>query len=248
MQDLVIRKGKAEYYFRFLSWDTEYFGKKAYILDPVRSNMKLSPGLPALFNRALKGAFISAKIDTLCGKETVRLFQECGFKYIDTEIVLKHTGPSARTPSGSDIRILELRDNAGLPYKGLGSSFRFSRFHMDPNIAKNKADRLWISYIKNYRATASNHIFAAKTASGIGGVILANICDGGKKAVMSFVAVLDEYRGKGIGSRLSAYVAEKYADKDLFTETQVSNKEAVGFYINNGFRKVESVRTILHRW
>jgi len=251
-KDVKLESGGTILYFKYLTWDTKFFGKNSFILDMEKSRIRPCGRIRDLFGKAFKNCFISVKLDSVYGREALDFMQSLDFKYIDTEVILKYCGAAGQdikcARPAKKIKILELKENKGLPYEELGSSFDKTRFHSDAMISTQKADELWISYIKNYKITPLQHMFVASSGGKIAGAILAGESKDRKEATLSFVAVLTGFKGMGIGSRLIGYAQESLKGTDLFTETQVSNKEALSFYIKNGFRKVEKVKTILHRW
>lgn len=233
-----------------LSWDTKFFGRPSFILIVDQLGEKDRIIVDRRLKRRQKKSFITAKIPSLYGTHIIGTLQDLGFKYIDTEVILKsgYVSPSCNRNKAGKFRVYELKNNVGLPYEELGASFDKTRFHKDPNILREVADRLWVSYIKNYKITPARRIFVAKAGRDIAGAILVNKSSNGREAVLSFVAVLDKYRGTGVGSRLIGYVQKRFEDLKLLTETQASNKRALNFYIKNGFCEVEGMKTILHRW
>ncbi|MDD3905551.1 MAG: GNAT family N-acetyltransferase [Candidatus Omnitrophica bacterium] len=251
-KDIRLKIGDATLSFRYLAWDTDFFGKKSFILDLDGPCLDISDKMADTAASSLKNYFVTAKVCSSCGKGIVNFLQKAGFKYIDTEVILKYQ--SLRQMSAKvdekvgNIRVVELKDNKNLPYEELGASFTKTRFHNDVNIPPDKADRLWINYLRNYKVTPLRHIFAVTVGARVGGVILVNENKNPRKAVLSFVAVLNDFRNTGIGSKLIGYVAKKFKTMDIFTETQVSNKAALNFYMKNGFSRMEGVKTILHRW
>lgn len=251
-KDVKLCAGGAALYFKHLEWDTEFFGRDSFILDAAKSRIKPCGEIIGLFDKTFKDRFVTIKLDSACGKGILDFMQKLGFKYIETEITLKYCSMPARggkraKPAGR-IKILELKENKGLPYKELGSSFDKTRFHSDANIPTRKADELWIKYIKNYKITPLQRMFIARVGEKAAGTILVSEDKKKKEATLFFVAVLNDFRNMGIGSRLIKYAAGKYSGVEIFTETQISNKAALNFYIRNGFSEIKNVKTILHRW
>lgn len=252
LKDVKLRADGAILCFKYLEWDTEFFGRNSFILDAEKSRIKLCGGIIGLFNKSFRDCFVTVKLDSSCYREILDFMQKLGFKYIGTEVVLKYCGITARggkkIKPANHIKIRELKENKGLPYDELGSSFDKTRFHSDTNIAVKKAHNLWINYIKNYKITPLQRMFVAEAGGKVAGAILASEDRDKKKATLFFVAVLNDFRNMGVGSRLIKYAAGKYDGIELFTETQISNKAALNFYIRNGFSEVKNVKTILHRW
>lgn len=252
LKDVKLCAGGAVLYFKHLEWDTEFFGRNSFILNAEKSRIKPCGEIIRLFNKSFKDCFVTIKLDSSYGREALYFMQKLGFKYIGTEVVLKYCGITAKGGKKikpvNQIKIRELKENKDLPYEEIGSSFDKTRFHSDANIAVEKAHNLWINYIKNYKITPLQRMFVAEAGRKVAGAILASEDRGKKKATLFFVAVLNDFRNMGVGSRLIKYAAGKYSGIELFTETQINNKAALNFYIRNGFSEVKNVKTILHRW
>lgn len=248
-QDIRLEAEGAVYYFKFLRWDTDFFGRDCYILDTERSVLKFSWKIKDSIDKDLKGSFITAKVTTSLERGLFDFLQTAGFRYIETEIALKYeTGFRNREAAASDVEILKLEKNEDLPYEELGSVFNLTRFHRDVNIAKEKADLLWINYIKNYKPSPTAHMFVARDRGKTAGSILVNQSEDRKRANLFFVSVIERFRGKNIGSRLIQYVVDQFDGVELTTGTQASNTGALNFYIKNGFSIIEKTNAVFHRW
>jgi ribosomal protein S18 acetylase RimI-like enzyme len=258
LQDIKLKDGRAVYYFRFLPWDTQFFNQKSYFLDVSKSLMMPSNKIRKKFKNRLRNSFVTAKVDTSCGSKTLGFLNSLGFKYIDTEVILRYVKLENHRrqacilknndKSPLSIKIIEAKNTYGLSYAELGSSFRYTRFHQDERIPKKQADLLWINYIRNYRVSAKRHLFIAKVKNKTVGAVAVEEDKKNKRLLLTFVAVIEGYRGKKIGSALLRPIFEKFQNHDIFVETQLKNKGALRFYKKNGFSILEEVKTILHRW
>lgn len=233
-------------YFKYLDWDSAFFGRPSFVLDMSRSNFEPSDELTKEIEKNFVGSFITAKVDTKYDYGIVFFLQKSGFYYVDTEIVLKLGESEFVECKNSDIRIEEMSMNIGLPYNELGSVFKLTRFHTDINIQDGKANDLWVNYLKNYEIDSNHRMFVALSDGILCGVILVNSSK--VKSTVFFVSVINDYRGKNIGSAMIQYVIEKLKNINIYTETQVKNILALNFYIKNGFKKINKTMTVLHRW
>lgn len=250
MKDVILKADGAKFYFRFLEWDTNFFKKKSYMLDTEKSILKPSARITRLLNCNFADSFLSAKIDARTHKEIFVFFQQAGFTFIDTEIILTfdREHPTLRIKK-QGVKVLRLKQNQGLPYEELGGVFTCSRFHSDTHISKAKADLLWVYYLKNYELSATHQLYAALAENNeVMGVILANLKKEGRTAYLFFVAVRDKFQGRRIGSCIVEHVIRSLGDYKLVTGTQAKNIRALNFYIKNGFSRVESTKLIFHRW
>lgn len=247
-KDIKLKSGASVYYFKFLPWDTEFFGKDSFMLDTGRSKMKPSFEIKKMIEKRLKDSFVTAKIESGEDKGVIDFLQSAGFKYVDVEVVLKYAGPENRPKAPAGLSIEEAKKNAGLPYADLGSSFDCTRFHCDKNIAKEKADSLWVSFIRTYAPSTSRYMFIAKLDKRVVGAILAHKEKDLKRIQLSFVAVLKEFRGRSVGAYLIQAAIDHFKGFEIVTETQAKNIRALNFYIKNGFSMIEKTKTVMHRW
>lgn len=240
-----LKSGKEFIYFKYLEWDTCFFRKTSYMLDLSRSNFEPSQTAQSLIEKQFEDSFVTAKIDTSLDYKYTYFLQQCGFYYVDTEIKLQNTFLPQSKPS--DVNVEELYSNNLLPLQELGEAFSLTRFHCDPHISIKEADEVWISYLKNFVPSDTKKIYAAKINGEIAGVILSILND--HEAFLFFVAVLEPYRSKKIGSELMQQTIKMLGnEKPIYTGTQAKNIPALNFYMGNGFSKIVQTNTVLHYW
>jgi ribosomal protein S18 acetylase RimI-like enzyme len=245
-KDIVLQNKGARYHFRFLPWDTEFFGLPSYSLDVEESNMLINPSIVTLIKTKLSGTFVSAKIDTSLDYSIVLLFSESDFQYIDTEVTLEHLGSPCPSITRENILITKLRSNQRLPYEKLGSVYSLTRFHTDPHINPVKANQLWINYLKNFVADDQHHMIVAVVENDIIGIVLVETAD--SEVRLFYVSVIETSQNQGIGSLLIQDVVQRFKGNRITVGTQIKNTKAINFYIQNGFTKIRNTKTILHRW
>ncbi|MBF0319735.1 MAG: GNAT family N-acetyltransferase [Nitrospirae bacterium] len=246
--DIAISHEGGLFYFRYLQWDTDFFGKRSYVLDPAKSVFKTSDRIKEQIIHHLTDSFVTAKLDTETGIELTSFLSDCGFYYVDTEVRLRYA-QNFRNGNITDIEhvtVERLEKNEGLPYVLLGGAFTQTRFHTDFHIPNQQADQLWISYLKNFKPSPDGHLFTSKIKDEVTGVIVVNTCD--REATFFYVSVIGKFRNKGIGSMLINKTFECFSGYTIFTGTQVKNTAALNFYIRNGFTTVDSTKTVLHYW
>ncbi len=250
-KDILFEKGDVCFCFSYLSWDSQFFQRPSYVLDTSRSCLGvLDKKNSQSLSRILQGSFVTAKIDTAVSHQLIKSLFALDFYYVETEVTLEFikSGCLAQGDAvyGQNIVVEKKEVNAGLPYIKLGSSFSHTRFHTDSSIKDKLADDLWISYLKNYLPDENHHMIIAKYKDQIAGTILAN--EVGNKIILFFVAIREEFRGKGIGSALMNYVVRYFDNQQIITGTQIKNIPALNYYIKNGFSKIISTKTVLHHW
>ena len=248
MPDVVVEADGGRLHFRHLEWDTAFFGRPSYILDPDRSSMRASALLGAAASKALRGAFATVRVDSAADPAPLLMLQSNGFYYVDTSVTLR-LDPNAGLPALPDdltVRVEELVENRNLPYQELGSVFTMTRFHFDPHVGKERADKLWVEYLRNFRLSASARLFAAYCDESVAGAM--TVVGRGESMALSFVSVLDAHRGRHVGARILRAIGAACGSRELLTETQIRNVAALNFYVRNGFRQVRASRTVLHFW
>ncbi|MEO5360222.1 MAG: GNAT family N-acetyltransferase [Nitrospirota bacterium] len=248
MSDLIISGNGCVLYFRYLPWDTEFFGRRSYILDTDKLVFKPSSEMKKHIIHKLNDSFVTAKINTGLGVETISFLEDCGFYYVDTEVRLRYVrhGRTGDNCGIENVTIERPDTTAGLPCELLGVAFTHTRFHTDFHIGASKADQLWISYLKNYRPSPTGHLFTANINDDVAGIIVVNTS--AFDATFFFVSVIDKFRNMGIGSKLINKTVACFDGYNIFTGTQIKNTAALNFYIRNGFTSIDSTKTVLHYW
>jgi len=204
---------------KYLDWDSNFFNLPCYTFEDEKDLKNLPKG------------FITAKID-INNQDLINKLLNNGFYFVNVEVVLEYRG---KKKPFKELNIIEIRENKNLEYEKLGSIFNYSRFHLDKHIS-NKADVLWIEYLKNFKINDKNKMYGIKEKEKIIGVFLVK----GNNLFFTSIAKPNQ----GYGSKLIEFLQSKY--EYLITETQLNNP-AINFYIKNGFNIKEN-KIILHRW
>lgn len=114
-----------------------------------------------------------------------------------------------------------------------------SRFLRDPRLAQKSCERYarWLSEHRVYTATENpDGAF----------LIVTDDPDGARR--ISLIAVSQEFRGSGIGTRLAGGVLAIEPSRQLWrVKVSARNHRAIRFYENLGFR-VKNVSTVFHVW
>jgi len=246
--DIILKDQESLFCFEYLKWDSRFFNKKSYILNARKSILIPSEKIRSLIDDKFSDSFVTVKLNTQVDFAVVNLLQQCGFDYIDSELTLELIDDKSSIDRGRNDGVLieKSTSNADIPYSSLGTAFRFTRFHTDLHIANDKADKLWINYLKNYILSDSRHMFIAKIESQVAGVALVNVDNA--VATLFFISVVDRYRGRGVGSALLNHIIDCFDQYTIRTETQVKNLGALNFYIANGLSKIFMSSTVMHRW
>lgn len=243
------------YEYRFLEWDTNYFGVKS---NRIR-----------LLN----------EIDVNEWKEIVTIVNEYKFTTIDninnnpknnfyisklknvfiTDINFQFTKLIAhnnldRSNKFNIIMANDIKKNFNVvDIIDISSKvYLHSRFYNDPYLDKELTKKIYAKWAENSFGRDDKYFILAQEHGKIIGYILFNLNAENYAVNIELIAVREEYQNSMIGnhmiSYLDNYISENYVVyKYINVGTQSNNIQAINFYIRNGF-KVKELRTIYHYW
>jgi ribosomal protein S18 acetylase RimI-like enzyme len=130
------------------------------------------------------------------------------------------------------------------------TSFRYSRFHLDPlvpNALANRIKREWIaSYLVGRRGEC---LWAVRSDGDVAGFLAVTGGDdhGGRYKTIDLIAVAPAFQGRGIGRQVLRFFFRHYAHacEHLRVGTQVANLPSMRLYESASMR-VERAQYVLH--
>jgi GNAT superfamily N-acetyltransferase len=240
---------------RPLPWDTEFFQMgcarvEAFYPDRTdeaaldRSRALAAEVVDWCRRRGVR--FASAKIEAADALSSLGLGRS-GFDVVDTELTLitDRTAPSVapmEPPPG--IEIVAGDGLTGVSLAALGGLYEYSRFHADPRVGPELADRLWGLAVNNQAAREGRPVVLLVEGDRAVGIIscrpeadLAAIT-GAAVGDWFMVGVAPGYRRRGLGrTLLAAALAQGLERYDLIqVSTQAYSPGAVHFFLAGGFR------------
>jgi dTDP-4-amino-4,6-dideoxy-D-galactose acyltransferase len=193
-------------------------------------------------------AFFYAKLPTseigLC-----RALSRAGFAVIDTGITFEWTGPAEAAPADVSVGIARPAQ-----YEAVAAiaerCFRWSRFHLDPSIPSELANRVKRRWIENYcRGQRGSALYVGEIGGAVAGFLAVIESRAGNRttAMIDLVGVAPEHQGRRVGTALAQRFVDEWRGKSeaLRVGTQAANIPSMRFYERNGFRAVES-NYVLH--
>lgn len=137
----------------------------------------------------------------------------------------------------------------------LALAFRNGRFHVDPGIGRERAERLYVRWVENSLAGRADAFLVVRGADGqpIGFMILRVAPAHGETpphGIMELMAVSPRAQGQRVGHRLVAASLRWFAQAgipSIDVGTQIDNVAAVRIYQRFGFRLAAFSHTF-HRW
>lgn len=191
-----------------------------------------------------KPVFIYTKIpvdDIAC----VHLLENEGFHLVDTNITFERRIKKNGSMSGNmTVRFASAEDEEQV--RGIaGNSIKFSRFHLDSNIACEVADLLKEEWAGNYfHGQRGNEMVVIEEDGYIAGFL--QLLFSGDILVIDLISVREEFRRKKIASNMIAYAEAKLEGFNrIRVGTQIANIPSLRFYERLGF-SVLNASYVLH--
>ena len=152
-----------------------------------------------------------------------------GFRTVDAGVTLERAKTGHGNIRGIAVRAAVARDReavADIARHG----FKYSRFHLDPQIPGELADEIKAQWAENYfRGKRGDAMVIAESAGNPAG-FLQIIHAGDGALVIDLIAVEASHRGKGIGSAMIAWAAEHLSGAHMRVGTQAANVDSLRFY------------------
>jgi len=232
-----------EDYIKYLSWDSNFFGKKTGKI--ICNNPSELP------NFLYKAKQENYKLIYVFGNENY---------YVEDEIIKQYNGKLIDRKALYHKRVTEL---LSLPeqveiYKGKLTkeledltyiSGEYSRFKLDKNFKETDFYRMYKKWIINsLSGQIADFVFVLRENRQLKGMV--TLKNSEKTGHIGLIAVSPETQGKGYGKMLIKACENQLLAKDIFqleAPTQKDNVQACSFYEKCGF-KIKEITNIYHFW
>lgn len=177
--------------------------------------------------------------------ERVAELEAVGFRVVDVNVTLERL--MGAPADGGDVFVEPARPDQHEALVDIaGRAFRWSRFHLDPLIPNELADRVKREWVRSYvTGTRGSELLAAADGGRAVG-FLAVLADG-EVRVIDLIAVAPEAQGRGVGSALVAELLRRHPGCErIRVGTQAANVDSLRFYERHGFA-VAASDYVLHR-
>ena len=190
-------------------------------------------------------AFYYAKVD--CERaDVVRRLGGVGFSVVDTNVTFE----LARAPeisAGGTVAVAPAQDGDLEAIVDIaGAAFRRDRFHLDPLVPDQVADRIKREWCRSYaRKARGDRLFAARVDGRPAGFLAALTTP--DTAVIDLIGVAPEFQRRRVGVALTEAFVQHYRNQvgSLQVGTQVANIASVRLYERLGFSALRS-HYVLH--
>jgi ribosomal protein S18 acetylase RimI-like enzyme len=224
------------------SWLGGILGRPAFIVSAGGAGAPLSDLAQS------KGHFATAKIPAQ-DVRVVEALEAAGFRAVD--VALSFDAEHLDVPTrGARVRFAEARDRDAVVAIA-GSAFRFSRFHLDPNLPKALADKVKAEWAANwFNGKRGDGMVVAEDAGAVVGFLQLR-WGPERRLVIDLIAVHPEHERRGHARTMVGFAALKgtgagQLPRGMMVGTQAANVGSIRLYESLGFRLRES-KFVLHR-
>jgi len=173
--------------------------------------------------------------------------QDLNFFLVDTNVQLqKLRDKSSFLTNKLNIRFSNPSDQEGV-LKIAANSFTYDRFHSDPDIKQEAAEKIKVEWAKNYFKNArGNWMVVAEDKGNISGFLqLLHGVDGA--LIIDLIAVDQNYRHTGVAQRMISFAIQNCETKTKVVRvgTQIANLPSIALYLKMGFC-VTSAQYVFH--
>ncbi|MCC6967285.1 MAG: GNAT family N-acetyltransferase [Nitrospira sp.] len=201
--------------------------------------------LQELRQLTLRPGFAYAKIATQEVRTSHQL-EECGFRIVDTALTLetprlRHVGtagPLVRLATSNDApRVVDIARQ----------SFRYSRFHVDPDIPLSLADEIKARWAGNFFSRQRGDYMVVAEHDGRVVGFLQLIAAAEQVLMIDLVAVLPDFRGLGLAAAMIGFASMTCGHPRMVrVGTQSANLPSLALYYKLGFQVVSSSHIFHH--
>jgi GNAT superfamily N-acetyltransferase len=227
------------------AWLTNLLPYDAYRLSVP---LHCSPEALRDYLQNIKDGFYYVKLATDAMVQLQEL-QLCGFRVIDVNVTLEREPLSEEGGNHPDCQIGEFnKEHHDCIAEIAESCFVYSRFHLDPRISNEVANRIKREWVENCMSGArGDRLWVAQwDGKTVGFLAEMNLQQNGVlTAVIDLVGVGRQHQGQGIGRTLVENVLCSTEADRVRVGTQAANVPSLRLYENAGFRIVET-QYVLH--
>jgi len=112
------------------------------------------------------------------------------------------------------------------------------RYHLDPNLNKDKILNLYKSWIKNNIETRTKEILIAKSNDKLIGFL--SVIESGSKYYFELIGTLPDGKGLGVGKSLIQFATQRYNNEHILVTTQFHNIAMQRCLVKSGYLPVST--------
>jgi GNAT superfamily N-acetyltransferase len=220
------------------AWLSEQLGRPVFTVKP---GTLIDPGELGRVDAEHPDAFYQAKVP-LDDVARIAELGALGFYFVDANLQIERP-PGPPLEVSTDATVGRSRPEQRDALLDLAQrSFGSDRFHLDPGIDREGADRVKRAWVESYLDGRRGDWVIAAEADGrvVGFLCMLN------PGLMDLMAVDPDHRGGGVSSAMTAHAIAEAGDQPMRLGTQAANVKATRLYERLGFL-VQSAQAVLHR-
>ena len=219
------------------------------VLDVPTFSARPEPGgenLQALADRAPLFAYAKVDVRQVAAQHALNAF---GFRVVDTALVFAGQVAAAAAPARDTIRPATADDRAAV-MSIAGHAFRYSRFHLDPQVSARQADDVKVAWVANFfNGGRGDGMLVAERNGGIAGFLLLKWGKDGQ-LLIDLIGVAPACQRSGVGGDLIRRAArdgtgDGRRPESILVGTQAANTPSVRLYEALGLR-LSAAQHVLH--
>jgi len=221
-------------------WLSSILGKSVFQIDSGFVSQLANSHLPQ------GAALVMVKVPVSNVLDCIHL-QKLNFSLVDTNVQLqKLSDKSSSLTNNLTIRFSNPSDQEGV-LKIAANSFTYDRFHSDPDIKQEAAEKIKVEWAKNYFKNArGNWMVVAEDRGIISGFLqLLQGVDGA--LIIDLIAVDQNYRHTGVAQSMISFAMQNCETKTRVVRvgTQIANLPSIALYLKMGF-SITSAQYVFH--
>lgn len=225
------------------AWLSEVFGYDVFKINLENNETLVSKNI---FPKELpQHAFYYAKVPVTSVSQVGDL-TNAGFRVIDVNVSFERKPENITANENIIIRDVKPEDEIDV-LKIAETSFVYSRFHLDPLVSKELADKIKREWIANYIRKQRGEKLLVAEVNGKPAGFLALLVTNEKIAVIDLIGVDKNMQGQGIAKRLVRFhindAVKKYSS--LLVGTQIANIPSMRLYQTCGY-EISNSTYVLH--
>lgn len=228
------------------SWLAAIFGRPVWRVDAANSG----DGLSALESASAVFAYAKCEVSRV---SEVGALSDIGFRVVDAALTLEGVVSAGYTPnyasSGQVVRYANQNDQDTV-CDIASRAFRFSRFHLDPEVPSGVADRIKASWARNYfSGERGDGMVVAETNGHVVG-FLQLLWGREDTLIIDLIGVAPENQGQGMARAMICHAAmngtgDHRRPARIRVGTQAANIPSMRLYESLGLR-MHSAQYVLH--
>jgi ribosomal protein S18 acetylase RimI-like enzyme len=223
------------------AWLGKQLGKQSWRVD-----MRAGQGAPAASLAFAPGEFAYAKVPSEnCG--AVRDLIRVGFYPVDVAVTFEGPAQGA-SAQRADVRFACPEDRDAVA-EIARTTFRYSRFHLDPLIPRGIANEMKAQWAANFFVGARGDAMVVAEADGVVVGFLQLLRQPNEMLLIDLIGVAPSHQGRGLARAMigfaSTHGAGEAAPRRLRVGTQIANTASVRLYESLGLRLADA-QYVLH--